>query len=124
SLGYAVRIYKNAPTSMRAILETTRQFDDRVFLIYGDETLTFKDHFNRVAALAGYLRAAGVQKGDRVAIGMRTYPEWMISFWACQAIGAVVVAINAWWTGVEIAFALEDSGATALIIDAEQLESA
>jgi len=122
SLGYAVRIYKNAPTSMRAILETTRQFDDRVFLIYGDETLTFKDHFNRVAALAGYLRAAGVQKGDRVAIGMRNYPEWMISFWACQAIGAVVVAINAWWTGVEIAFALEDSGATALIIDGERLE--
>ena len=33
---------------------------------------------------------SGVEKGDRVAIGMRNYPEWMISFWACQAIGAVV----------------------------------
>ena len=41
-------------------------------------------------ALAEFLFRKGVRKGDRVAIGMRNYPEWMISFWACQAIGAVV----------------------------------
>jgi long-chain acyl-CoA synthetase len=122
SLGYPIRVYRNAPTSMRAILESTRQFDDRDFLVYGDETLSFKDHFGKVAALARFLLKSGVKKGDRVAIGMRNYPEWMISFWACQAIGAVVVAINAWWTAPEILYALEDSGASALIVDGERLE--
>lgn len=122
SLGYPIRVYRNAPTSMRAILESTRQFDDRDFLVYGDETLSFKDHFGKVAALAHFLLESGVKKGDRVAIGMRNYPEWMISFWACQAIGAVVVAINAWWTAPEILYALEDSGASALIVDGERLE--
>jgi long-chain acyl-CoA synthetase len=122
SLGYPIKVYKNAPPSLRAVLEGTRVYDDRTFLIYGDEALTFKEHFRRVAALANFLRAAGIQKGDRIAIGMRNYPEWQISFWAVQALGAIAVAINAWWTGPEIAFALEDSTPAALLIDGERLE--
>lgn len=122
SLGYPMRIYRNAPRSMRAILESTRQFSARDFMIYGDETITFTEHFGKVAALAEFLLRKGVLKGDRVAIGMRNYPEWMISFWACQAIGAVVVAINAWWTEAEISYALDNSGASTMIIDGERLE--
>ncbi len=122
SLGYPIRVFKNAPPSLRMVLETTRAHGDRIFLIYGEETLSFREHFARVAALAHFLRDAGVEKGDRIAIGMRNYPEWMIAFWAVQAIGAVAVAINAWWTGPEIAFALEDSTPAALLIDGERLE--
>lgn len=122
SLGYPIRIYRNAPQSMRAILESTRQFQDRDFMFYRDEVLTFGEHFRQAAALADFLLQKGVRKGDRVAIGMRNYPEWITSFWACQAIGAVVVAINAWWTESEISYALDDSGATALIVDGERLE--
>ena len=122
SLGYPIKVYRNAPPSLRSVLEGTRAFDDRTFLIYGDETLTFKQHFDRVASLANFLSETGVQKGDRIAIGMRNYPEWMISFWAVQAIGGIAVAINAWWTGPEIAFALEDSTPAALLIDGERLE--
>lgn len=122
SLGYPIKTYRHAPASFRAVLEATRQFDDRTFLIYGDEQLTYRAHFEKVAALAHWLRGIGLAKGDRVALGMRNYPEWMISFWACQAIGAVVVALNAWWTGPEIAFALEDSEPAALLIDGERLD--
>jgi len=53
---------------------------------------------------------------------MRNYPEWSISWWACQAIGAIAVALNAWWTGPELAFALSDSAPKALLIDGERLE--
>jgi acyl-CoA synthetase (AMP-forming)/AMP-acid ligase II len=122
STGYPQKVYRNAPASFRALLESTRIFDDRTFLIYGDEELTYREHFGKVAALAHYLMEQGVRKGDRVALGMRNYPEWVIGFWACQAIGAIVVAINAWWTGPEIAFALEDSTPAALLIDGERLE--
>src|SRR5512135_2934994 len=122
SLGYAIRIYRNAPRSMRAILESTRQFGDRDFMVYGDEVVSFAQHLRQAAALADFLLQKGVRKGDRVAIGMRNYPEWITSFWACQAIGAVVVAINAWWTEAEISYALDDSGAIALIVDGERLE--
>jgi acyl-CoA synthetase (AMP-forming)/AMP-acid ligase II len=120
--GYLQKVYRNAPASFRDLLLTTRQFDDRVFLVYGDEEVTYREHFGKVAALAHHLVDAGVSKGDRIAIGMRNYPEWVMSFWACQAIGAVAVAINAWWTGPEIAYALEDSQPAALLIDGERLE--
>jgi long-chain acyl-CoA synthetase len=122
SAGYPIRVYANAPGSLREFFLTTRAFGDRPFLIYGEEILTFAEHFGKVAALARELIRMGVQKGDRVAIGMRNYPEWSISFWACQAIGAVVVALNAWWTSAELAFALEDSQASVLLIDGERLE--
>ena len=122
SLGYPIKVYKSAPPSMRAVLEMSQIHGDKTFLVYGDETLTFNQHFARVASLAHFLRETGVKKGDRVAIGMRNYPEWMISFWAAQALGAVAVALNAWWTGPEIAFALEDSTPSALLIDGERLE--
>jgi len=120
--GYPLRVYANAPPSFRSLLELSRRYDERPFLIYGEEVVTYAEHFGKVAALARHLRAIGVEKGDRIALGMRNYPEWVISFWACQAIGAVVVAINAWWAGPEIAFALEDSQPAALLIDGERLE--
>ena len=38
---------------------------------------------------------------------MRNFPEWAIAFWATQALGAVVVPLNAWWTGPELAYGLD-----------------
>ena len=122
SQGYPVRLYKNAPSSLRDVLVSTRRYDDRPFLIYENETLTYGEHFRRVAALARYLSESGIGKGERIAIGMRNYPEWSVSFWACQAVGAVVVALNAWWTSAELAFALTDSEPCAILIDGERLE--
>jgi long-chain acyl-CoA synthetase len=119
---YPVRMYRNAPASLREVLVATRAYGTRPFLIYQDETLSFAVHFQRAAALAGHLSHAGVGRGDRVALGMRNYPEWSIAFWACQAIGAAVVALNAWWTTAELAFALEDSAPSALIVDGERLQ--
>jgi long-chain acyl-CoA synthetase len=123
SAGYPIRVYKNAPVSLREVFEaTTTVHADRTFTVYGDETLTFAEVHAKAAILAHYLLAKGVTKGDRVAIGMRNYPEWIISFWACQAIGAVVVALNAWWITAELAFALEDSTPKVLLIDGERFE--
>jgi long-chain acyl-CoA synthetase len=117
-----LRVYRNAPPSLRAVLEGTRAHGDKPFILYANETLTFSGHLRAVAGLARSLLAAGVAKGDRVALGMRNYPEWSVSFWACQAVGAIVVALNAWWTTEELAYALQDSGPAALLIDGERLE--
>ncbi|WP_293677203.1 class I adenylate-forming enzyme family protein [uncultured Phenylobacterium sp.] len=122
SAGYPLRVYKHAPPSLRAVLEATAAQGDKPFLVYGDEVISYAEHLRRVGALARHLLAHGVRKGDRVAIGMRNYPEWSVGFWACQAIGAVVVALNAWWITAELEFALEDSQPSAFIVDGERLE--
>lgn len=120
--GVPMRVYKHAPASLRDMFLGTAAFGDQDFLIYEDRTLTFSEHFKQVAALAAHLKEKGIKKGDRVAIGMRNYPEWVAAFWACQTIGAVTVALNAWWTGGELDYALEDSGTVLLIVDEERLE--
>jgi long-chain acyl-CoA synthetase len=117
-----LRVYANAPASMREVLKGTLAHGDKPFLIYEDEVISFRQHYGQVAALAQRLLDAGVAKGDRVAIGMRNYPEWSVSWWACQAIGAIAVSLNAWWTGPELAFALADAEPAALLIDGERLE--
>ena len=117
-----LRIYKNAPASMREVLKGTLAHGDKPFLIYEDEVTSYRQHYGQVAAVAQRLLDAGVVKGDRVAVGMRNYPEWSVSWWACQAIGAIAVSLNAWWTGPELAFALNDAAPAALLVDGERLE--
>src|SRR3546814_12508232 len=44
-------------------------------------------------------------------------PEWPVAFFAVVTLGAIVVPLNAWWTGAELAYGLADSGAGVLIAD-------
>jgi len=122
--GVTYTVFKNAPRSLRQVFDTARTRDDEVFLVYEDERWTFADVMRHVDALAALLVERGVQKGDRVSIGMRNYPEWVIAFAAITSIGAVSVSLNAWWTEEELAYALEDSGTTVLLADRERVERA
>jgi long-chain acyl-CoA synthetase len=115
-----VNAFKNVPPSLRELLGARRT--DDVFLVYEDERWTFAQVMETVDALAAQLvDQYGVSKGDRVAIGMRNYPEWVISFAAIVSIGAISVSLNAWWTEDELDYALTDSGSTVLIADAERV---
>ncbi|MEV3985493.1 class I adenylate-forming enzyme family protein [Nonomuraea sp. NPDC049758] len=116
-----VRTWKHAPAHFRALLETSRFHGEQVFLAYEDEHITFEEHFRRAATLARRLvEEYGVAKGDRVAIAMRNYPEWVVSFSAALAAGAIAVPLNAWWTEAELAYGVHDSGAKVLIADGER----
>jgi long-chain acyl-CoA synthetase len=120
-LGRRVRTYKNAPASVRDLWLSTAQFADRTYLVYGDERLTYAEAHARVDAAAAWLWAQGVRPGDRVAIAMRNYPEWLLVYWVCVSIGVAAVGMNAWWTGEEMAYALDDSRPKAIFVDAERL---
>ncbi len=119
--GDTCRAFLNAPTSLRELYDQARS--DATFLVYEDERLSFEDVWRRAGRLASCLMEEhGVEKGDRVAISMRNYPEWVIAFEAVTAIGAIAVAMNALWQPEEMAFGLNDCGAKVLIADAERLE--
>jgi long-chain acyl-CoA synthetase len=119
----APRVWAKAPRSLVEVLERTRKRGDAEFLVYGDDRYTFAEHLRAVGGLARWLASErGIGKGDRVAIGMRNYPEWVVSFWATQALGAVAVPLNAWWTAPELRYALDNSGTTLAILDGERYE--
>ncbi len=121
--GRSVRIWKNCPLTLPAVLEVMRGHGELPFLVYQDERLSYAEHDRRVTALAAALVADfGVKKGDRVAIAMRNYPDWVVAFWATVQIGAVAVPLNAWWTANELQYGLKDSGSQVLIADGERAE--
>lgn len=118
--GHPVRVFKNAPSSLRDVWLTAGARGDVPYLVFEDVTLTYAQAHEQVTALASWLVNQGISKGDRVALGMRNYPEWVIAYWATQCIGAVMVSLNAWWIADELKYALSDSGAIAIILDAER----
>ncbi|MFW2853295.1 class I adenylate-forming enzyme family protein [Sphingomonas sp. TX0543] len=120
-LGHRLRAYKNLPNSVRDMWLSTAQFGDSPYLVYQDERITYREAHVRVNAVAGWLWAQGVRPGDRVAIAMRNYPEWLLVYWACVSIGVAAVGMNAWWTGEEMAYALADSRPKVMFLDAERL---
>lgn len=120
-LGNRIRTYKNAPPSVREVWLSTLQFADRPYLVYQDERLTYGEAHEIANSTANWLLAQGVKPGDRVAIAMRNYPEWMLIYWACLAVGITVVGMNAWWTTEEMDYGLSDSAPKVLFLDAERL---
>ncbi len=115
--GVPTRVWKNAPPSLPWLITAARAYGDRLFSIYEDERVTYDATFRAVAALAEHLAGLGVGKGDRVALAMRNLPEWPVAFFAVTSLGAIVVPLNAWWTGAELEYGLADSGSTVLITD-------
>jgi long-chain acyl-CoA synthetase len=118
------RLFKNAPATLGQVFAGARG-EESTFLVYEDERWTFDQTMRHVDALAGALVTTfGITKGDRVGIAMRNLPEWIISFAAILSIGAVSVSLNAWWTEVEVEYAIDDSGLSLLIADPERIDRA
>ncbi|MEL6257664.1 MAG: class I adenylate-forming enzyme family protein [Pseudomonadota bacterium] len=121
--GAPIRTYKNAPPTLRHVFDMSAAFGDRELLIYEDERISFVAHQKAAARFAHVLADRfGVQKGDRVAIIMRNYPQWSIAFWGALLAGAIATPMNAWWTGEELEYGLNDSGAKVAIVDPKLFE--
>jgi len=61
-------VWKNAPPSLRAVVEAGRAHGEKIFLVHEDERVSYEAFHRAVSALAREFRAQGVVKGDRVAI--------------------------------------------------------
>jgi len=120
--GQSLRAYKNAPPTLRAVWDIARNHGDNEYLVYGDERWTYHQAHEEAASISNWLLANGIQPGDRVAIAMRNYPEWMIVYWACASVGITVVGVNAWWTGPELVYGVKDSDPKVIIADEERLD--
>jgi acyl-CoA synthetase (AMP-forming)/AMP-acid ligase II len=119
--GSPMRSYKHAPASLREIWMGTAAYQDQEYLIFQNERCTYAQAHEFTASIANWLSLQGVQPGDRVAIAMRNYPEWMLAHWAVVSMGAVVVGMNAWWVPHEMQYALKDSTPKVIICDQERL---
>ncbi|KAG8905781.1 hypothetical protein FRB99_008260 [Tulasnella sp. 403] len=96
--GRILRVYKNLPPSLRHFwLDAVGAWQDREYLYFEGERITYRQMHEWATRAASVFRTKyQVRKGDRVGIVSRNYPEWVTAFWACQLLGAINVAVNAW----------------------------
>ncbi|MEM9711264.1 MAG: class I adenylate-forming enzyme family protein [Actinomycetota bacterium] len=121
--GTPTKVYRQAPAHLRELLDRALRHGDVPYLVYEDERWGFAETRRHAASLAHVLRDRyDVGHGDRVAIAVRNYPEWVVAFWATVALGAVSVPLNGWWQGDELEYGLSDSGSGVLVADDQRLD--
>ena len=107
--GRTSKVFAGTPPNIRALFALAAGRTDE-FIIFEDERWTMPSILELIGQIGHALRNdLGVKKGDRVAIAMRNYPEWIAAFAAITSVGAVAVPMNAWWVTEEMVFALNDS---------------
>ncbi len=78
--------------------------------------MTYRQLNEKVDRMATALYQLGVRKGDRVAVMLPNSPHYIIAFFACMRLGAIVVNTNPTYTGRELQHQLHDSGAETIIL--------
>jgi amino acid adenylation domain-containing protein len=105
------------PVLQDFLIHSFRVRPDKTALVRGKNRATFAELAGSANRLAGALRNAGVQRGDRVLTFLENGNEAVVSFWGTLLADAVAVPINPLTTNEKLSWLLEDCGAVALIAD-------
>src|SRR5699024_3214686 len=123
--GHRLPVFANRARSLREVLAASARHGEAEYLVCGDLRLTYTEHLRRVARLAEALRADhGVGPGDRVAVLSANNAEWIMTFWAASALGAITVGMNAFWSPAEVDYGTERTTPTVIVADGKRLPAA
>jgi fatty-acyl-CoA synthase len=92
-------------------------FPARTALVYRDRSMTYRELRAEVNRVGRALQESGIEPGDRVAYLLPNLPEMLVAHFAVPLVHGVLVAINTRLSGAEIAYILDHSGASVLVVD-------
>ncbi len=99
--------------------DTCRTYKDNTALVYENSRIRFHELDRAVNSLANRLKALGIGKGDKVALMLPNVPEFPITYFACQKLGAVAVTLNVMSTAYELQYLLDNSDSRVLVTAAQ-----
>jgi fatty-acyl-CoA synthase len=110
-----------ARTVWGTVSAMAEQFPDRCALVAADDMgglrrLTYAALAERIRNLSAGLASLGVRRGDRVVLWMTNTPEWVVSSFAVQRLGAAATPVNTFLKPPEVRYVLAQSGARHLIM--------
>src|SRR5499427_283445 len=103
-------------TPIRFLRYAEQQSPRRTAIVCGSERFTYAQFADRVSKLAGALRKAGVQAGDRVAFLSTNCHRLLEAYYGVVEAGAVLLPLNIRLAPQELAYILNDSGASVLFL--------
>ena len=121
--GVKLPVIAAAPPSLSAYMaHFAHQHADKVFLVSGEERLTFTQVHAEAQRVAHGLVQRGVGRGDRVGIAMRNSPAWIATYMGVLIAGGVATLLNGWWQTEELAAAVQDVSCTLIVADAPRMK--
>lgn len=105
-------------TTQDLLLDATGRAGGRVAVIDGDLRLTYAELLDAARAHAGALAGRGVGRGDRVALLLPRSADALAALYGVFLIGAVAVPLSDRLKAPQVAHALTDAGASAVVTDA------
>jgi HIP---CoA ligase len=106
---------KDARTIPQLIEAAAVRFSSRKALVELKTVVTFRELATAVRRAARAFMAAGIGRGDRVAIWAPNIHEWVVAACGIQSAGAVLVPLNTRLKGAEASYVLQKSGARILV---------
>ncbi len=124
SRGVAMPVISNAPANLAQYFQFfCAMHGDAIFLVDGEERLSFKEVYARAAEVAqGLIGGFGIAKGDRVGIAMRNAPAWVVSYMGVLMAGGVATLLNGWWQSHELAAGIKDVDCKLVIADEQRAQ--
>ncbi|MEQ8813231.1 MAG: long-chain fatty acid--CoA ligase [Thalassobaculum sp.] len=108
----------------KVLAQVARSFGERPAMSLGERVLyDYRTFADRVARLAGGLRALGLASGDRVALVMKNGPEYFEVMYGAWHAGLVAVPVNAKLHPKEHAYILDHSGSRACVASPDIAEA-
>src|SRR5213083_1518505 len=89
---------------------------DREFLVLGSRRMSYAQVQREALALADAFGGLGVQLGDRLAVDLPNWPEWVVAFLAAAYRGVVLVPLDPSLTFHELKYQLRHAGARAALV--------
>lgn len=91
------------------------KYPDQSAIIYLGERFSYSRLKDLIDRFATSLARLGIGKGDKVMLYISNSVQWVISFFAIQKIGAIVIPVPPIYTSFEIEYMINDSGAETVI---------
>jgi len=113
------RLPPEARTLPRMLRRQAALYGDRRLVEIGGQVWSFAETLDMAAGFGGALHAAGIGRGDHVAVMCGNRPELLQVYLGCGWIGAVTVPINTASRGMQLAHILENSQAKLLLLQAD-----
>src|SRR6201998_2686298 len=104
-------------TPLRFLRYAEQQYPRRIAAVCNQDRFTYAQFADRTRRLAGTLRQAGVQPGDRVAFLSSNCHRLLEAYYGVPEAGAVLLPLNIRLAASELSYILNDSGATILFVE-------
>lgn len=110
--------------SLYSILkESAEKYGSHTAVTFEGEQTTYSELKNRVDCLANSWASMGFKKGERVGLMMGNHPDYIVSYYAAQALGLIVVQINPAYTPRELLQILNDARISYIVADGSSFKT-